>query len=219
MRTLISSDLRRLSPRQRDAALLGLAIVAGVLLGLGVHFWLLQPFSIPSHSMAPTLERGDLLLVDKSHYHFADATPQAGDVIVFDGPGPAEFVKRVIATAGDRVALRHGRVMLNGLALPCPPAGPGVCIEQLPNRRSYLVADGSAGPLADFAEIRIPPGHLFVLGDNRGNSADSRLSEAQGGVGLVSDDKVIGRALRVALSLTDDPAACCRWDRLWKAVV
>jgi signal peptidase I len=146
-----------------------------------------------------------------------------------------DLIKRVIGLPGDRVAISEGRLILNGKALPrtaLRPAavavtpnspcrritdlgtalsqGEAQCLypafrETLPNGRSYTVLDQATTAGDDFAEIAVPPGHVFVMGDNRDDSADSRFSPVVGGVGFLPVDKLIGRALLTVWS-TDGSA-------------
>ncbi|HXF36167.1 MAG TPA: signal peptidase I [Actinomycetota bacterium] len=172
----------------------GLLLMAFVLAFL-IKSFLVQAFYIPSASMEPTLMPGDRVLVNKVPYYLHD--PVRGDVIVFripdeerpdrglverlvhwltDGLGltrPAEedFVKRVIGLPGDVVQARRGRVYVNGRPLEEP----------------YLT-----GPTRRFDRTRVPAGMLFVLGDNRGSSNDSRF-----GLGFIPIRDVIGRAFVV----------------------
>lgn len=208
-----------------------------VLIAFVIRVLLVQPFSIPSQSMAPALVAGDFIFVDKRAYGWSAASlpqglladgmtdartgwrigrrvPLRGEVVVFNGPGQVDYVKRVIGRPGDRIALQAGRVQLNGRTLPCPPRGVDRCLETLPDGRSHLVIESGRGPLATMAEIRVPAGHSFVLGDNRDRSADSRLSPDAGGVGLVADAELVGRASRIFLSVGDG----IRWDRIGHAI-
>ena len=182
--------------------------------------------------------------------------PERGDVVIFKHPyDEVDYIKRVIGLPGDIVELRGGRLLLNGapvpqdgaapLAIPlsantgCHPAaherttqeGP-VCdypstIETLPNGRSYRVLDLGYGPADDFGPIAIPDGRLFVMGDNRDNSQDSRYAaQPGGGVGLVPADRLVGRASMILFS-TDGSAewvkpwtwfTAARWDRIGKTL-
>lgn len=222
-------------------------VILAIAIALTVRTLLFQPFSIPSQSMNPLLEAGDFLFVDKSAYGWSRASlpfslshdgilqngpreverlmgriPEAGDVIVFAGPvrPSPDYVKRVIARGGDRVALENGRVVLNGLPLPCVSESPHLCREQLPNGTSYLVFKDSDGPLANTREILIPPGYIFVLGDNRGDSIDSRVDQTMGGIGLVHENHVIGRVMRIFFSLSPQGnlTDLIRWERIGLAI-
>ncbi len=194
-------------------------ILGALFLALAVRTLVVEPFAIPSRSMAPTLEAGDLILVNKMAYgwnaaslprmfatsnaggaRFADRPAQHGDVVVFTGAAGKDYVKRVIGRSGDRVSLQGGMLVLNGLPIACKPVENGLCRETLPGGKTQLVRAGSTGPLADMAEIIVPAGQYFVLGDNRAASADSRLSVAQGGVGLVPHTHLLGRVERIVFS-------------------
>ena len=157
--------------------------------------------------------------------------PERGDVVIFKRPDAqgADWVKRVIGLPGDTVAVSGGVLILNGrpvasrsvgtLALPVTPNSPcrlnpganpcpfPVYRETLPNGRSYLTFDQiTAGPADDFALKHVPAGHLFLMGDNRDDSLDSRFSLDEGGVGLVPTDRLVGRAA-VAFWSTDGSAS------------
>ncbi|MCG2840981.1 signal peptidase I [Sandaracinobacter sp. RS1-74] len=216
----------------RFARLLGAALVAALL----IRVFLVQPFAIPSGSMSPMLEAGDFVFVDKAAYGWSMASlplstllspdeadggrlfgrdVKAGDVIVFVSPGGQDYVKRMVAEGGDRVAMRGGQLVLNGRAVPCVPQGGGLCRETLPGGASHLIRSDGRGPFSDMPEITVPMGYYFVLGDNRDNSADSRLSRADGGVGLVPDAHVIGRASRIFFSAHEGGM---RWNRIGQAI-
>ena len=203
------------------------------------------PFNIPSGSMLPTLYIGDYVAVAKwpygySRYSFPfglpafhgrifEHLPERGDVVVFRHPSEdADLIKRVIGLPGDRVAVRGGRLILNGrlvprqplppakvpvtLNSPCkvvPPATPSMiavsgkpaCVyqaflETMPGGPSYTVLNQvDNGPADDFAETQVPAGHVFLMGDNRDDSLDSRFPGYEGGVGMVPVENLIGRAL------------------------
>jgi signal peptidase I len=144
--------------------LLGVAILVAVL----VRAFVLQTFFIPSESMEHTLNINDRVLVNKLVYDFRD--PHRGEIIVFKAPldwrsDPSEqdFIKRVIGVGGDHVVCcdTRGRITVNGKALDEP----------------YLYHDGTGGadvPSADSFDVVVPTGRLWVMGDHRSHSGDSR---------------------------------------------
>jgi signal peptidase I len=151
--------------------------------------------------------------------------PERGDVVVFRHPSSeSDLIKRVIGLPGDTVELRRGALILNGAAvrrdrpriyrLPMsantrcktvPPATPRVsgndCLfnvyrETLPNGVTHSVIDQVDSGIADnFGPVRVPTGHVFLMGDNRDDSLDSRFDGANGGIGMVPVENIIGRAL------------------------
>lgn len=136
-------------------------------------------------------------------------TPKRGDVVVFRWPGDRSqaWVKRVVGLPGDRIQMRQGQLFINDHAAQLRPDGIGQAeddrggnemayryIETLPGGVEHAIFKMRENRLDNTAEVTVPPGNLFVLGDNRDNSADSRVSVRDGGVGLLPIDNLIGRA-------------------------
>ena len=137
------------------------------------------------------------------------ALPKRGDVVVFRWPGDRAqvWVKRVIALPGDRVALRDSRVFINGEPVSMRAAGIGQAeaedgsmmpaarfIETLPGNREHTIFKIVAEqPLDNMPETQVPADHVFVMGDNRDNSADSRVPVRLGGVGMLPVNNLVGR--------------------------
>ncbi|MCE1249086.1 MAG: signal peptidase I [Firmicutes bacterium] len=150
-------------------------VVAGVAALFIIHF-LFRTFYIPSGSMIPTLKVNDYILVNEFVYRFKK--PQRNDIIVFTPPPAAqaegkEFIKRVIALGGEKVEIKDHKVFINDV----PREDPTV-----ENQVDY-----------DMPAITVPPGHLFVMGDNRPLSADSHIW------GFLPEKNVIGKAELIIL--------------------
>src|SRR5215472_12945189 len=184
-----------------------IVVVAALVLTILIKAFLVQVFSIPSASMENTLQVGDRILVNRLIYHLRGVA--RGDVIVFSGDGswgppppPApsnpiartwddmtslvgisvpgtDYVKRVIGLPGDHVVCcdSQGRVTVNGVAL---------------TEQSYLYPGDVPSQIP--VNIVVPPGHVYVLGDHRSDSADSRYHKADPGEGTIPENEIVGRA-------------------------
>ncbi len=190
--------------------LIGIALILALL----IKTFLVQAFSIPSESMMNTLKKGDRVLVDKLTPWFG-SEPERGEVVVFHDPGgwletaetpkpnavqkflsfiglmpsaeEKDLIKRVIAVGGDTVSCKEGgKVVLNGKEL---------------DETAYLFP-GSVPCQDSFGPVKVPEGRIWVMGDNRQNSLDSRFHQELPGGGTIANDQVVGRAVVVAWPVT-----------------
>jgi signal peptidase I len=131
--------------------------------------------------MEPTLRVGEYFLADATYYR--TRSPSRGDVVVYLHPKQDQlyYIKRIVAVEGDRIAIKRGHAIVNGMAVEEP----------------YLERSPGDGRFAELAEIRVPLGHVYVLGDNRANSVDSRDPVAHGAVPIAN---LIGRVTDIAVS-------------------
>lgn len=159
------------------------SLVLAVLLALVIRTFVVQAFVIPSGSMLPTLRIGDYLLVNKFIYWFHPI--RRGDIIVFKFPQDEtrDFIKRVVGLPGDTLEIRDNQVLIDGRPL----------------HEAYAVysAPPLLGPPGAYhlGPVVIPPARLFMMGDNRDNSLDSRAW------GLLDEAKVVGKASVIYFSI------------------
>lgn len=185
-------------PKSTAGALLELVVIVGfaVALALLIQAFLVKPFQIPSGSMIPTLEIGQRVLVNRTSYHFGE--PSRGDIVVFHPPkdnrcaagadesnapcampfeqrSKENFIKRVVAVGGDTIKIEGGVPIVNGAPLDSEGWDITPC--------------GNFGSRCDLPrEITVPPDHYFMMGDNRGQSDDSRFW------GPVPEEWLVGKA-------------------------
>ena len=180
---------------------------------LVISTFVVQAFKIPSESMEPTLEIGDHLLVNKLIYGikipftsinlFPLKSPQRGDVIVFIYPlePDKDFIKRVIGVGGDTVRIVNKKLYINEAEAPDPHA--------LYRKNGILPEDEQKSD--DFGPVTVPKGSLFVLGDNRDVSLDSRSW------GFVPLTDVVGKAFAIYWSWNIQESTV-RWNRLGQLI-
>jgi signal peptidase I len=185
------------------------AIVMALILALFIRTFIVQAFKIPSGSMIPTLAIGDHILVNKLSYglripflerYLLDySKPDRGDVVVFIFPEDRskDFIKRVVGIAGDTVEVRAKKVFINGKQADDSHA----------HFAGYDPQAGGSGSGDDYGPKVVPENHIFVMGDNRDRSYDSRFW------GYVSLDDVRGKAFLIYWSW-DGVDRWVRWERL-----
>jgi signal peptidase I len=206
-------------------------VILAVLL---LRSFLVEPFRIPSGSMMPTLLVGDFILVNKYDYGirlpvlnrkvYDIGSPQRGDVVVFRFPKEpsVDYIKRVVGVPGDHIVYRNKTLFINGKKVPQIPAGTyigtgsGLSMSGADVRREalgevkhdILVAPRSNGVNAD---VIVPDGHYFVMGDNRDNSNDSRYW------GFVPDENLVGKAFMIWMNW-DSAAGGVGWERIGTSI-
>ncbi|HZR83725.1 MAG TPA: signal peptidase I [Candidatus Binatia bacterium] len=184
-------------------------MLVALALALFIRTFFVQAFKIPSGSMLPTLQIGDHLLVNKLLYGlrvpvygtrlFSYFHPEHGDVVVFVYPEDRDkdFIKRVIGIPGDRIEIRHKKLYRNGEPVDEPYA-------------HYTDPEGPA-PRDKFGPVTVPEGNVFVMGDNRDHSFDSRFW------GFVPYEDIKGKAFMIYWSW-DGEDSWVRWSRLGQLV-
>ena len=151
-------------------------IIVAVALAFCIRTFLVEPYMVEGSSMYPTLKNHERLIVDKLSYFVTN--PKRGEIVVFRFPKDEsrDFIKRVIAVGGDTIEMKDGQVFVNGQAL----------------KEDYIYKNDPKGKnISSYRKTIVPEGTIFVLGDNRNNSEDSRFAD----VGFVPHKLVKGRAL------------------------
>jgi len=165
--------------------------------------------------------------------------PKRGDIVVFKLPrdGSTDYIKRLIGLPGDKVQMIEGRLYLNGqIAAREPAAQPVVSknrygrpepmptyVETLPGdtpgappvKHLIIESEGDHGFSDNTVVYEVPPDHYFMMGDNRDNSTDSRIPAAEGGVGFVPYENLVGRGEMIFFSINEDAAAWQVWNWPW----
>jgi signal peptidase I len=185
------------------------AILLAIVIAFFIRTFIIQAYKIPSGSMKPTLLVGDHILVSKFNYGvrlpfvrstlIPVGTPQRGDIVVFIYPEDRskDFIKRLIGVPGDTIEIRDKNILLNGQPYKDTH---GVYVDN-------LVIPGTVQPRDNFGPVTVPPGSIFVMGDNRDESYDSRFW------GFVNMKDVLGKALIIYWSWDQDDNSV-RWRRL-----
>lgn len=156
------------------------AIIVAVIVVGGIQFFLVAPVEVDGQSMQPTLNSGNKLFVNKIDY--AVSTPERFDVIVFHATDEADFIKRVIGLPGEHVAYKNDQLFINGK--PIDESYLDIPRQQFHEQDLLFTQDFSLEAVTN--ESVIPSGYVFVLGDNRNASTDSRI------LGLIPVSEIVG---------------------------
>lgn len=190
--------------------------------------------TVPTGSMQPTIVEGDRITVNKiaydirlpfsNHSIYQHADPERGDIVVFNSEAAdLRLIKRVIGIPGDTIELNNNRLTINGKAvgystLPkqayalSKDASAKDYLENLPEVQHKIRINNAPSRLASFPELMVPKKHYLVLGDNRDNSADSRV------IGFVPRKEILGKSTHVVMSFNYDNFYIPRKERFFKAL-
>lgn len=185
------------------------AIILAIVIAFFIRTFVIQAYKIPSGSMKPTLLIGDHILVSKFNYGIKlplirstllpIGTPKRGDIVVFIYPEDRskDFIKRLVGVPGDTIEIRDKKILINGLPYKDKH---GVYVD-------HLIIPGSVQPRDNFGPVTVPEQKLFVMGDNRDESYDSRFW------GMVDQRDVLGKALIIYWSWNGEDRDV-RWNRI-----
>jgi signal peptidase I len=217
------------------------SLIVAVLLAVILRFFIISAYKIPTGSMVPTLKVGDFIFAYKLPYgvpipfaggeRWGAHLPERGDVVVFRYPGneSVNYVKRVVGLPGDRIAIKNKKLLINEAEVRYEPAGKDV-IQDIPGNEDYsafeesfdgsthLVMKNQADEADFFGPIVVPPNHIFVLGDNRDSSDDSRYW------GAVPIKNLEGRVIMIWMSFdwlnrwANGQYPSVRWERVLQSV-
>lgn len=204
----------------RGLSVLVLVFLTSYPAAFAIRAFLLQPFSIPSSSMVPTLQEGDYLFVSKMAYGYSrysvpfnllpvdgrifGTEPKRGDVVVFKfPPDPSvDYIQRIVGLPGEKIQIIDGVLHINDVAVGLDDIGTfssdefsraKLQSETLPGGVTHSVLNLTDNSIGDNTRVfEVPEGHYFVLGDNRDNASDSRFS-----VGFVPYENLVGKAVRL----------------------
>lgn len=200
---------------------------------LAIRSFLVEPFTIPSSSMVPTLLIGDFILVNKFAYGIRlpvintkvieVGAPERGDVVVFRPPWQPDrnFVKRLVGMPGDQISYVNDTLYVNGQPMQqqlvgryfgegsnSESTGADLRVEKLLDTEHQILIDGGVGMLPVQTTWVVPEGHYFMMGDNRDNSEDSRMR------GLVPESNLVGKAFFVWMHWDWKIKGFVAWNRI-----
>jgi signal peptidase I len=223
--------------------LIVLGFVLLIALPLSIRTFLFQPFNIPSEAMAPTILVGDYIFVAKYSYGYSRyslplappvfsgrifaSEPKLGDIAVFRHKDETtDYIKRIVGLPGDRIQMINGLLHINGKPVEREQVedyvgesnGKSMRVKQwreiLPNGVTHYTLDLLDNGFLDNTQVyNVPPGHYFMMGDNRDNSSDSRIISQ---IGYVPFDKLVGRATIIFWSTDRDSKV--RIERVGKSL-
>jgi signal peptidase I len=218
-----------------------IVMVQAIAIALVIRTIFIQPFVIPSGSMKSTLLVGDYLMSTKWSYGYSrysipfapplfsgrifGSDPQRGDVAIFRPPNDMEndYIKRVVGLPGDKIAMKQGKLVVNGVETKLEPMGgfkdgETAYSQTIPEYKQTLSKGVTHLMLKNFdrpsqldtmSEITIPAGHFFMMGDNRDNSSDSRV------FGPVPLENFVAKAQIIFFSVNEGEAAWTFWRWPW----